>query len=74
MKPQRMMEFLDSSIVNPGAHNDSFRLNEELAKREDGNEKDLTLKILTQTVDNINLSQSKSGQRQRPRSMERSKV
>ena len=63
MKPQRMMEFLDTSIVNPGAHNDSFRLNDELAKREDGNEKDLTLKILTQTADNINLSQSKSGQR-----------
>ena len=62
MKPQRMMEFLDTSIVNPG-HNDSFRLNDELAKREDGNEKDLTLKILTQTADNINLSQSKSGQR-----------
>lgn len=59
MKPQRMMEFLDTSIVNPG--NDSFRLNDELAKREDGNEKDLTLKILTQTADNINLSQSKSG-------------
>ncbi len=62
MKPQRMMEFLDTSIVNP-RHNDSFRLNDELAKREDGNEKDLTLKILTQTADNINLSQSKSGQR-----------
>jgi hypothetical protein len=42
MKPQRMMEFLDTSIVNPGA-NDSFRLNDELAKREDGNEKDQTL-------------------------------
>ncbi len=63
MKPQRMMEFLDTSIVNPGTHNDSFRLNDELAKREDGNEKDQTLKILTQTADNINLSQSKSGQR-----------
>jgi hypothetical protein len=61
MKPQRMMEFLDTSIVNPGVHNESFGLNDELAKREEGTEKDLTLKILTRTADNINLSQSKNG-------------
>lgn len=56
-----MMEFLDTSIINPGVHNESFGLNDELAKREEGTEKDLTLKILTRTADNINLSQSKNG-------------
>jgi len=43
-------------------------------KKEEGNEKDLTLKILTSTADNMNLGQTKNGLRQRPKSMERSKV
>ena len=50
-------------MLNPAFHNESFRFNEEFNKRNDGNEKDLTLKILTQTADNINLSNAKTGQR-----------
>lgn len=69
-----MAEFLDSSIVKTALEERSYHLNDEIIKREDGNEKDMTLKILTQTADNINMSQSKSGQRHRPKSMERSKV
>jgi len=47
-KPQRMMEFLDSSLINPGFHNESFRINDEpIPKREEVNERDMTLKILT---------------------------
>jgi hypothetical protein len=68
------MEFLDSSIVNAANHNDSFRMQDDQFRKDEGTEKDLTLKILTQTADNINMSQSRSGPRQRPRSMERSKV
>lgn len=43
-----MMEFLDSSLINPGFHNESFRINDEpIPKREEVNERDMTLKILT---------------------------
>lgn len=56
-----MLEFLDSSLLQ-GLHNQSFRItDDQLPKREDSNERDMTLNILTKTVDNINLSQSKSG-------------
>ena len=57
MKPQRMMEFLDSSLLQPGLHNESFRIIDDQApKREKVDERDMTLNILTQTVDKINLS------------------
>lgn len=69
-----MLEFLDSSLLQ-GLHNESFRItDDQVHKREETNERDMTLNILTKTADNINLSQGKSGQRQRPKSMERSKV
>ena len=54
------MEFLDQSIINPPAtNNESFI--DVPQKREEPNERDQTLRILTSTADNMNLSQIKNG-------------
>lgn len=56
-----MLEFLDSSLLQ-GLHNESFRItDDQVPKREETNERDMTLNILTKTADNINLSQGKTG-------------
>jgi len=58
-----MMEFLDSSLLQ-GLHNESLRITDDQhPKRDETNERDMTINILTKTADNITMSQSKSGQR-----------